>query len=99
MPSQENIFVKHCYPLGWCLFGEYARIPSNPQAHDAIMHTHMTLFFFWSSVPIGLLMGTKKGTDRVYNAAKKPSFGKGKERGKTETFWKALFHQLVERQG
>ncbi|CAN0078426.1 unnamed protein product, partial [Ectocarpus sp. 13 AM-2016] len=44
-------------------------------------------------------MGTKRGTDRVYNAAMKPSFGKGKERGKTETFWKALFHQLVERQG
>ncbi|CAM9820322.1 unnamed protein product, partial [Ectocarpus sp. 4 AP-2014] len=51
------------------------------------------------TVPIGLLMGTKRGTDRVYNAAMKPSFGKGKERGKTETFWKALFHQLVERQG
>ncbi|CAB1105367.1 unnamed protein product [Ectocarpus sp. CCAP 1310/34] len=44
-------------------------------------------------------MGTKRGTDRVYNATMKPSFGRGKERGKTETFWKALFHQLVERQG
>lgn len=50
-------------------------------------------------VPISLLMGHKAGKDRVYNATSKPSFGKGKEKGKTEAFWKALFHQLVERQG
>eukprot|EP00752_Nemacystus_decipiens_P004929 g4486.t1 len=50
------------------------------------------------TVPIGLLMGYKVATDRVFNAASKPSFGKGKQKGKPETFWKALFHQLVERQ-
>lgn len=35
----------------------------------------------------------------MFNATAKPSYGKGKQKGKTETFWKALFHQLVERQG
>lgn len=49
-------------------------------------------------MPIGLLMGHKAATDRVFNAASKPSFGKGKQKGKTEPFWKALFYQLVERQ-
>lgn len=44
-------------------------------------------------------MGNKNARDRVYNAVSKPSYGKGKEKGKAEAFWKALFHQLVERQG
>lgn len=44
-------------------------------------------------------MGTKACTDRVYNYTSKPSYRKGKERGKPESFWKALFHQLVEREG
>ncbi|CAN0219814.1 unnamed protein product, partial [Scytosiphon promiscuus] len=51
------------------------------------------------AVPISLLLGTKACTDRVYNYASKPSYRKGKERGKPEPFWKALFHQLVEREG
>eukprot|EP00903_Cladosiphon_okamuranus_P019699 g18102.t1 len=50
-------------------------------------------------VPIGVLMGNKTARDRVFNATSKPSYGKGKQKGKTEQFWKALFHQLVERQG
>ncbi len=48
---------------------------------------------------ISFLMGTKAGRDKVPNAASKRSFGKGKEKGKNEAFWKALFYQLVERQG
>ncbi|CAM9135145.1 unnamed protein product, partial [Discosporangium mesarthrocarpum] len=49
-------------------------------------------------VPLSLLMGTKKGLDKVYNAQKKASFGQGKGGNQTESFWKALFHQLVERE-
>ena len=45
-----------------------------------------------------ILLGTANAKNRVYNATSKPSFGKGKERGKNEAFWKALFHQLVERE-
>ncbi|CAM9610742.1 unnamed protein product, partial [Laminaria digitata] len=51
------------------------------------------------AVPISLLLGTTNAKNRLYNATSKPSFGKGKERGKPEVFWKALFHQLVERDG
>ena len=61
----------------------------------------MSLSFFYvlmMAVPISLLLGTANAKNRVYNATSKPSFGKGKERGKNEAFWKALFHQLVERE-
>lgn len=54
-------------------------------------------FLLMKSVPISLLLGTKTAKTRVYNAENKPSFAKGKERGKNEAFWKALFHHLHER--
>ncbi|CAM9478460.1 unnamed protein product [Ascophyllum nodosum] len=71
----------------------------NEPARLVLQAVHDSGGRFGSGVPISLLLGTKAAKTRVYNAEAKPSFGKGKGRGKNEAFWKALFHHLHEREG